>query len=292
MTTIKFVLALWTLFTTPVVMAFAPSIGIPAFSSFNVVALRQSTVAASSPSEASAMRLRDIQDELKRLGVSYHDCFDRESLVYRLVEARKSTTNTSTERNATAASVYAPPPPPTTTTTATTTTVEMEAKLVELRSKPLKELKLECSKRSMRYATFREKEDFVRALWQDMQASLAFSATGILRQGTVTELTGDQLDVEMNSRQHHDTPILVDVFATWCGPCKMVVPQLEAAAQKLGHKARVVKLDSDKHSAWAGRYQVQGLPTMLLIQNGRVVDRLEGAHMTDAIVDLVERHSS
>lgn len=281
MTTIKFVLALWTLFTTPVVMAFAPSIAIPTFSSFNVVALRQSTLAASSPSEASAMRLRDIQDELKRLGVSYHDCFDRESLVYRLVEARKSTTNTSTERNATAA-----------TPSATTTTVDMEAKLVELRSKPLKELKLECSKRSMRYATFREKEDFVRALWQDMQASLAFSATGILRQGTVTELTGDQLDVEMNSRQHNDTPILVDVFATWCGPCKMVVPQLEAAAQKLGHKARVVKLDSDKHSAWAGRYQVQGLPTMLLIQNGRVVDRLEGAHMTDAIVDLVERHSS
>jgi thioredoxin 1 len=146
---------------------------------------------------------------------------------------------------------------------------------------------LQCSRRNIRYCDFAEKEDFVKAVWDDMQEALAFSVTGVVRPGIVAEVTGEQLDQEMSS---HDSPILVDVYATWCGPCRMVVPQLEGAAKQLGSKARIVKLDSDKHAAWAGRFQVQGLPTLLLIKNGRLVDRLEGAHMTDGIIEFVHRH--
>jgi thioredoxin 1 len=228
--------------------------------------------------------------------VSYHDCFDKESLVQRLIEARQQQQQQQQKQEGRRTNVYEPAQKAAATTavaatTTTTPAIDMESKVAELRSKSLKELKLECSKRGMRYATFREKDDFVRAIVQDVQSSLEFSATGLLRPGMVTDVTGEQLDVEMSSSQHSTTPILVDVYATWCGPCKMVVPQLEAAAKKFGSNVRVVKIDSDKHSSWASRYQVQGLPTMLLIKEGRVVDRLEGAHMTDVIVNLVEKHS-
>ena len=127
----------------------------------------------------------------------------------------------------------------------------------------------------------------MQAVWTDMKESLAFSVTGLVRPGMVAEITGEQLDQEM---KRTDSLILVDVYATWCGPCKMLVPQLEGAAKQLGDKARVFKLDSDKNGAWAGRYQVQGLPTLLLIKNGNVVDRLEGAHMMDALVEFVQKH--
>jgi thioredoxin 1 len=172
-------------------------------------------------------------------------------------------------------------------TTSVATPPSAGEKLAELRDMTLKDLKLQCSRRNIRYCDFAEKEDFVKAVWDDMQEALAFSVTGVVRPGMVAEVTGEQLDQEIAS---HDSPILVDVYATWCGPCRMVVPQLEGSAKQLGSKARIVKLDSDKHAAWAGRFQVQGLPTLLLIKNGRLVDRLEGAHMTDGIIEFVHRH--
>ena len=70
----------------------------------------------------------------------------------------------------------------------------------------------------------------------------------------------------------------------------MLLPQLEGASQTLNDQVRVFKLDSDKNHEWAGQYQIQALPTMLLIKDGRVVDRLEGAHMADKIVDFVQSH--
>jgi thioredoxin-like negative regulator of GroEL len=67
----------------------------------------------------------------------------------------------------------------------------------------------------------------------------------------------------------------------------MLLLQLEGASQTLKDQVHVFKLNSDKnHEWWAGRYQIQALPTMLLLKDGQVIDRLEGAHMTDKIVDL------
>mmetsp|Transcript_19214 Transcript_19214/g.41754 ORF Transcript_19214/g.41754 Transcript_19214/m.41754 type:complete len:269 (+) Transcript_19214:167-973(+) len=167
--------------------------------------------------------------------------------------------------------------------------MDAEEQLTILRSKTLKELKLACSRRNIQYGKFSETEEYVQAIMKDMEKAWAFSVTGLIQPGAMTELTGEQLDQEMNGK---DSLILVDVFATWCGPCRVIIPQLEVTAQKLVEdEVRVVKIDSDKHSSWVGRYQVQGLPTMLLIKEGRVVDRLEGAHMTNEIIDFVQQHA-
>jgi thioredoxin len=239
----------------------------------------------------TSLNRRDIQEELKQLGVSYHDCFDKESLVHRLLEARAQ--GATTQKTHQQKHIYEPSSntaviePILSTTTTVPAAQNVEEKLVELRGMSLKDLKLQCSRRNIRYYKFLEKEDFVQAIRTDMLKAVAFSVTGMVQPGMVVELTGEQLDQEMT---RNDSLILVDVYATWCGPCRMVVPQLEAAAKQLGSMARIVKLDSDKHAAWAGRYQVQGLPTMLLIKDGRVVDRMEGAHMTERIVEFVKGH--
>jgi thioredoxin 1 len=227
--------------------------------------------------DVGTLKRRDIQEELNRLGVSYHDCFDMESLANRLVEARED----KAMRNS-GSGVNSPP-----AYVSVESAVKAEEKIAELRAMSLKDLKLQCSRRNIRYYKFLEKEDFVQAVWTDMKEALAFSVTGVVRPGMVADVTGDQLDQEMTRA---DSLILVDVYATWCGPCMMVVPQLEGAAKQLLNKARVFKLDSDENAKWAGRYQVQGLPTLLLIKNGIVVDRLEGAHMMDSIVEFVQKH--
>ena len=176
-----------------------------------------------------------------------------------------------------------------TPTTSTTTSDMIESAAAELRTKDLKQLKLECSRRSMKYSTFKEKDDFINAIIEDMKSSLLFSPTGLVRPGAVADLTGDQLEFEIASQQQQ-TPILVDCYAPWCGPCKMVVPQLQAAAKHFGPDVRVVKIDSDKFPGFASKYQVEALPTMMLFQNGQVVDRLEGAHMTETIINLVDQN--
>ena len=78
------------------------------------------------------------------------------------------------------------------------------------------------------------------------------------------------------------------VYATWCGPCTMMAPQLEAAAKELGASVRVAKIDSDKYSQWSSRLKVGGLPTLIVFsKQGKEIKRQEGALMKNMIVDLV-----
>jgi len=241
--------------------------------------------------EIKTMRLREIQSELKELGVSYQDCFDKESLINRLVDAREAKEVPRVDERATK------PTAATSSTTSKSSSVKenssnnveenQEEILADLRSQSIKELKLACSRRNMRYFSFLEKEDFVQAIFQDMLNVASFSASGALRPGTVGDLTSDQLDDEMTN---HETPMLVDVYATWCGPCKMMAPEMDKLAEELQGKCRVAKIDSDKHPEWAGRYKVQGLPTTLLIVNGEVQDRKEGAFMKAQLMDFVKPH--
>jgi thioredoxin len=227
------------------------------------------------------MKLRDIQTELKSMGVPYGDCFDKESLTTRLREAREGKFDIKTH-------AFIPESTEVTSTPTTQpTNLDANSILEDLRSKTLKDLKIECSRRNLRYATFLEKEDFVQAIWKDMKSIEKFSVSGVLRPGVATEVTGEQLDQELTSDA---TPILLDVYATWCGPCKMMAPELEKAAQELGSRCRVAKLDSDKHPEWAGRYQVQGLPTILLLNKGKVQGKVEGACMKDKLVELAQPH--
>eukprot|EP00957_Ditylum_brightwellii_P147622 11242261-Ditylum_brightwellii.AAC.1 len=91
------------------------------------------------------------------------------------------------------------------------------------------------------------------------------------------------------------SPILLDVYATWCGPCKMVAPQLEAAAQELGPTCRIMKIDSDKYQRLASVLRIGGLPTLVYFDGGNVskeVKRVEGALMKDGILDLVNECGS
>jgi thioredoxin len=192
------------------------------------------------------------------------------------------------KRKSNPTNIYDPSPAISTTTTTTILDDDIVTKkLTELRSMSLIELKLQCSRRNITYYKFTTQEEFVQAIFDDMKGALSFSVTGLVRPGMVAEITGPQLDEELTSQ---DSMILVDVYATWCGPCKMLVPQLEGASKQLNDAVRVFKLDSVKHPDWAARYHVQALPTMLLIKDGRVVDRLEGAHMTDVIVDFVHNN--
>lgn len=72
-------------------------------------------------------------------------------------------------------------------------------------------------------------------------------------------------------------PVVVDFWAPWCGPCRMVAPALEKLAQEYAGKVIVAKVNTDDHSRWATQYQVQGIPTLLFVVGGKVVDRLVGA---------------
>jgi thioredoxin 1 len=72
-------------------------------------------------------------------------------------------------------------------------------------------------------------------------------------------------------------PVVVDFWAPWCGPCRMVAPILEEVAKEYSGKAIVAKVNTDENSDWATRFGVRGIPTMLFIKDGKEVDRQVGA---------------
>ncbi len=72
-------------------------------------------------------------------------------------------------------------------------------------------------------------------------------------------------------------PVVVDFWAPWCGPCRMVAPILDKIANEQAGKLVVAKVNTDENAEWAGKYGVQGIPTMLFIANGKVVHKQVGA---------------
>lgn len=72
-------------------------------------------------------------------------------------------------------------------------------------------------------------------------------------------------------------PVIVDFWAPWCGPCKMVAPILDKLAKEYAGKVVVAKVNTDENAQWAGQYGVQGIPTMLFISGGKIVHRQVGA---------------
>ncbi len=85
------------------------------------------------------------------------------------------------------------------------------------------------------------------------------------------------------------TPVLVDFWAPWCGPCRAVAPALEKIAKEQAGKLIVAKVNTDEHSEWALRFGVQGIPTMLFVANGKVVHRQVGALPESALKQVVSQ---
>lgn len=74
-----------------------------------------------------------------------------------------------------------------------------------------------------------------------------------------------------------DQPVLVDFHATWCGPCKQMAPELTKFARENADKLRVIKIDIDKNQQASANYQIQGVPTLILFKNGKILWRQSGA---------------
>lgn len=83
-------------------------------------------------------------------------------------------------------------------------------------------------------------------------------------------------------------PVLVDFYATWCGPCKMMHPILENVKARVGNKARIVKIDVDEQQALAMKYQIQAVPTLMLFKGGKQVWRQSGVVQSNELVELIE----
>lgn len=83
-------------------------------------------------------------------------------------------------------------------------------------------------------------------------------------------------------------PVLVDCFAVWCGPCKMMAPSIEELAEEYEGKVRVGKLDVDENPGIAEKFGIQSIPTLLFIKNGEVVDRTVGVQSKDKLQDKLD----
>ena len=162
----------------------------------------------STSTDPSEMKLREIQAELKDMGVSYSDCFDRDSLTRRLKEARRGEVATpktepqSKEKD-------------TTSSPSAESTFDRDATLQELRSLRVKELRTELANRNIRWGNMVEKEDLVQALLVAREAASNFSSSGVLMPGKVSDIDADTLTTELSTPA--GTPLLLDVYATWCG---------------------------------------------------------------------------
>jgi thioredoxin 1 len=87
-----------------------------------------------------------------------------------------------------------------------------------------------------------------------------------------------------------DKPTLVDFWAAWCGPCRMIAPSVEAVAEQFGDQANIMKMDVDNNIMTPQKYGVKGIPTLILFKNGAEAERVVGAVSRDAIAKMVEKH--
>lgn len=102
-----------------------------------------------------------------------------------------------------------------------------------------------------------------------------------------TDVTAADFDQEVIKSA---IPVLVDFWAEWCGPCKMIAPAVDAIAEEYSSKLKVLKVNVDKEPTLAGLYGVMSIPTLILFKNGEVVEQITGALPKQKIVDRISPH--
>lgn len=105
--------------------------------------------------------------------------------------------------------------------------------------------------------------------------------------GNVLHVTDQSFEQEVLKAKE---PVLVDFWAAWCGPCRMIAPTVEALANEYSGRARIVKMNVDENQATPAKYNIRGIPTLLLFKDGQVREQLVGAASRDVIENLLKKH--
>lgn len=119
-----------------------------------------------------------------------------------------------------------------------------------------------------------------------LDAAKCATCGAMLAADKVTEV---DLAILQKAARNDDLPLVADFWAAWCGPCKMMAPQFAQAAGQLKGKARLVKLDTERHPAAGGTYGIRGIPTLIAFKGGREVKRQAGAMQTAQILDWLPK---
>lgn len=89
-----------------------------------------------------------------------------------------------------------------------------------------------------------------------------------------------------------EKPILVDFYATWCGPCKMMTPILQEVKDNMGDSVKIIKVDVDKYPDISNEYQVRGVPTLILFKEGKLLWKESGVHSAAALQEIISKYNS
>jgi thioredoxin len=149
------------------------------------------------------------------------------------------------------------------------------------------QLRQQLADRSVGWADLYEKSELVDRLAGLVAADLAFCPSGRVPIGKVADLGEADARAELADTS---TPMLLDVYAKWCGPCQMMAPLLDGLAAEMRGQVRVIKLDSDTAVTLASELNVRGLPTLIAYREGKAVRRVEGALSAKALRELCDEY--